>query len=55
MFNSVLPLIDTWLITDTGSVDGTQELIQAKLGHLPGKLVETTWENFGANRNKDTQ
>jgi len=33
---SVLPFISSWSITDTGSTDGTQAIIQEMLGHLPG-------------------
>ena len=50
--DSVLPLIDTWVIVDTGSSDGTQALINAKLGHLPGQLHERPWVNFGHNRSE---
>jgi glycosyltransferase involved in cell wall biosynthesis len=47
---SVLPYIDWWAIADTGSTDGTQAIIQKTLGHLPGKLIERPWVNFGHNR-----
>ena len=49
---SVLPLIDTWVIVDTGSTDGTQEIIQTFLKDVPGKLYERPWVNFGYNRNE---
>ena len=41
-----------WVISDTGSTDGTQELIRAffKERGIPGELVETPWKNFGYNR-----
>ena len=51
---STLPLIDTWVIVDTGSTDGTQKIIQdfmAKKG-IPGKLYERPWKNFEHNRNE---
>ncbi|WP_051236496.1 tetratricopeptide repeat-containing glycosyltransferase [Ottowia thiooxydans] len=48
--SSVLPLIDSWVIFDTGSTDGTQALIQKSLAHLPGELHERPWVNFGHNR-----
>ncbi|MFH8622660.1 glycosyltransferase [Streptomyces vietnamensis] len=46
----VRELIDTWVISDTGSTDGTQELIRAALAGIPGELREEPWVNFGHNR-----
>lgn len=45
---------DYWVISDTGSTDGTQELIKSfflKQG-IPGELVEHEWKDFGYNRSK---
>lgn len=47
---SVKPLIDTWVIVDTGSTDGTQERIRSCLAGIPGELYERPWKNFGYNR-----
>ncbi|WP_229885463.1 glycosyltransferase, partial [Streptomyces tanashiensis] len=47
---SVRGLVDTWVISDTGSTDGTQELIRKALDGIPGELHEETWVNFGHNR-----
>jgi glycosyltransferase involved in cell wall biosynthesis len=47
---SVKPLIDTWVIVDTGSSDGTQEIIKEYLKELPGTLYERPWVDFGHNR-----
>lgn len=50
--DSVAPFIDTWCAVDTGSTDGTQQLIRdhmASLG-IPGDLVERPWKDFGHNR-----
>lgn len=50
--DSVTPYISSWCIVDTGSTDGTQEIIQdyfAKLG-IPGVLHERPWQDFGTNR-----
>jgi glycosyltransferase involved in cell wall biosynthesis len=47
---SVRDLIDTWIISDTGSTDGTQDLIPAALEGIPGELFEEPWVNFGQNR-----
>src|SRR6202012_4563698 len=48
----VAPYISSWVIVDTGSTDGTQDLIKnhmARLG-IPGELHERPWRNFGHNR-----
>ncbi|RSS73958.1 glycosyltransferase [Streptomyces sp. WAC06614] len=47
---SVRDLIDTWVISDTGSTDGTQDLIRRTLHGIPGELHEEPWVNFGHNR-----
>jgi len=50
--DSVAPYISSWVIVDTGSNDGTQDLVRdhmARLG-IPGKLHERPWRNFGHNR-----
>lgn len=48
--SSVRGLVDTWVISDTGSTDGTQQLIRKLLHDLPGELHEESWRNFGHNR-----
>jgi hypothetical protein len=48
--SSTRPFIDTWVIVDTGSSDGTQDLIRRCFADLPGELHERPWRNFGANR-----
>lgn len=43
-------LIDCWVICDTGSSDGTQELIARELEGIPGELYQHGWVDFGHNR-----
>lgn len=49
---SVRPWIDTWVIVDTGSSDGTQTLVQRALQGIKGELHERPWCNFAHNRNE---
>lgn len=52
---SVKPLIDTWVIVDTGSTDGTQKLIKEIMKGIPGELHERPWVDFAHNRNEALQ
>ncbi|MGN6396189.1 MAG: glycosyltransferase [Mucilaginibacter sp.] len=47
---SVLPVIDYWVICDTGSTDGTPDVITEALAAVPGELHHHAWVNFGVNR-----
>lgn len=50
--NSVYKLINYWVIVDTGSTDGTQDIIKnffAEKG-IPGELHEREWKGFGKSR-----
>jgi len=42
--------IDFWVIVDTGSTDGTQELIRRLLKDIPGELHARPWKDFAHNR-----
>ncbi|PJD96764.1 MAG: glycosyl transferase family 2 [Parachlamydia sp.] len=47
---SVKPLIDYWVIVDTGSNDRTQEIIKEFMKDIPGELHERPWIDFAHNR-----
>lgn len=44
--------VDSWLVADTGSVDGTRELVVERLGDLPGRLIEFAWEGNADARSR---
>ena len=50
--SSVKKLIDYWVIVDTGSSDGTQDVISEYISDIPGELHERKWVNFEHNRNE---
>ena len=50
--DSVRPIIDHWVIVDTGSTDGTQDIIRDHLKDLPGELHERPWQDFAHNRSE---
>lgn len=49
---SLKPLIDYWVILDTGSTDNTQEIIKNFMKDIPGELHEEPFVNFEYSRNK---
>jgi tetratricopeptide (TPR) repeat protein len=52
LLNSVLPIIDSYCICDTGSTDNTIELIENyfKEKGIEGKIVREPFKDFGYNR-----
>ena len=47
-----LPYVDKWTILDTGSTDGTIEIIKKVLKNVDGKLYEEPFINFRDSRNR---
>lgn len=47
---SVRPIIDHWVVCDTGSVDDTPTIVADELRDLPGSLYHHDWVDFGHNR-----
>ena len=54
---SVRPIISHWTIVDTGSTDGTQEIVRNSriLKGVPGELHEQPWKDFASNRNESIE
>ena len=52
LLETVLPIIDTYCICDTGSTDMTKELIKEffDVRCIEGKIIEESFKNFGYNR-----
>jgi len=50
--SSLVPLVDYFLIVDTGSSDGTQEAVRSFLREqdLRGEVIDEPWRDFAHNR-----
>lgn len=49
---SVMPIVDSWVIIDTGSTDQTCEVIQKTMAAIPGQLYCRPWKDFAHNRSE---
>ncbi len=49
---SFRPIIDRWTILDTGSTDGTQDIVRRVLADVPGELHEEPFVDFSTSRNR---
>ena len=50
---SVLPIITSYKIVDTGSTDSTDQVLKAWLAHLPGEIQHHPWkDDFAFHRNQ---
>lgn len=52
VLNENLPYIDRWTILDTGSTDGTQDIVRKVLNNKKGNLYEEPFINFRDSRNR---
>jgi glycosyltransferase involved in cell wall biosynthesis len=50
--DSLRPIVDYWVIVDTGSTDGTQQIISEHFKDVPGELHERPWRDFAHNRSE---
>ncbi len=54
LIDSLMPIIYSYCICDTGSTDGTPDLIESyfKTKNIPGKVVHEPFRDLGYNRSK---
>lgn len=51
---SMVNELNYWVVVDTGSTDGTQDIIRTFMAQhgIPGELIERPWVNFSHNRSE---
>lgn len=57
MLNTVWPILDYYVVIDTGSTDGTQDIVRKFFEEkgIPGEVIDHPWKNFEDARNTALQ
>jgi hypothetical protein len=52
VLETVKPFVDQWCILDTGSTDGTQDIVREVLADIPGDFYEEPFAGYAESRNR---